>query len=49
MSEVTTIGGDFVGAQASAWDPVNDIVLFGLAALLVALAFWVNADLLGML
>ena len=32
-----------------AWDPVNDIVLFGLAAALVALAFWVNADMLGML
>ena len=32
-----------------AWDPVNDVVLVGLAALLVVLAFWVNADMLGML
>lgn len=42
MTEVTTIGGGVAGAQAS----VNDIVLFSLA--LVVLAFWVNADLLGM-
>lgn len=32
-----------------AWDPLNDVVLFSLAALLVVLAFWVNADMLGML
>ena len=32
-----------------AWDPVNDIVLFVLAAALVSLALWVNADMLGML
>lgn len=32
-----------------AWDPVNDIVLFALALLLLALAIWVNGPRLGLL